>query len=156
MSFVTKAGKIIVLVSALVWLLSNYPGGSPEESVLGTVGRALVPFFSLMGLGDWRVVVALLSSFVAKENAVATLGVLFGQEAGATESLGALIAAVLVPAAAVAFLVVVMTFIPCVATVTAIRQESRSWRFVGGNLALMLVVAFGLGIIVYQVGSLLG
>ena len=62
----------------------------------------------------------------------------------------------LAPAAAAAFLVVQMTFVPCVATVAAIRQESRSWRWTGGNLALMLVVALVLGIVVYQVGSLLG
>jgi ferrous iron transport protein B len=117
----------------------------------------LEPFFALMGMGDWRVIVALLSSFVAKENAVATLGVLFGQGRGlvAGPDLAATVATVLTPAAAAAFLAVVMTFIPCVATVTAIRQESRSWRFVGANLGLMLVVAFALGIIVYQVGSLL-
>ena len=113
-----------------------------------------------MGLGDWRLIVALLSSFVAKENSVATLGILFGS--GVTGAVGAAgaglaakVAAVLTPAAAAAFLVVQMTFIPCVATMAAIRQESRSWRWTGVSLALMLVVAFVLGVIVYQVGSLL-
>jgi len=62
---------------------------------------------------------------------------------------------VLTPAAAAAFLAVQMTFVPCVATVAAIRQESRSWRWTGTSIALMLVVAFVLGVIVYQVGSLL-
>ncbi len=158
MSFLRKAGKIIVLCSAIIWVLSNFPGDTPGESVLGVVGKALEPFFSLMGLGDWRIIVALLSSFVAKENAVATLGVLFGQGGAvvAGAGLGALISAVLVPAAAAAFLVVVMTFIPCVASVTAIKQESRSWRFLWANIGLMLVVAFGLGILIYQVGSRLG
>jgi ferrous iron transport protein B len=158
MAFLRKAGKIIVLCSALVWVLSNFPGNTPGESILGMIGKALEPFFSLMGLGDWRIIVALLSSFVAKENAVATLGVLFGQSGGlaAGAGLGALVAAILTPAAAAAFLVVVMTFIPCVATVTAIKQESRSWRFLWANIGLMLVVAFGLGILVYQVGSRLG
>jgi ferrous iron transport protein B len=65
------------------------------------------------------------------------------------------VATVLIPAAAAAFLVVQMTFVPCVATVTAIRQESRSWRWTGTSIGLMLVVAFVLGVIVYQVGSLL-
>ena len=157
MSFIRKAGKVIVLCSAIVWALSNFPGSTPSESILGVIGRALEPFFSLMGLGNWRIIVALLSSFVAKENAVATLGVLFGGGGGIAGGAGlaTMVAAVLTPAAAAAFLVVVMTFIPCVATVTAIKQESRSWRFVGVNIGLMLAVAFGLGIVVYQVGSLL-
>jgi len=161
MAFIRKAGTLIVLVSAIVWVLSNYPGNRPSESVLGVIGQALEPFFSLMGLGDWRLIVALLSSFVAKENSVATLGVLFG--AGATAAgaaaagagLAVRVAAILTPAAAAAFLVVQMTFVPCVATVAAIKQESRSWRWTGANLALMFVVAMGMGIIVYQVGSML-
>jgi ferrous iron transport protein B len=155
MAFIRKAGTLIVLVCAIVWVLSNYPGGPPSQSVLGTIGRALEPFFSLMGLGDWRLIVALLSSFVAKENSVATLGVLFGADA-AGAGLAARVAAVLTPAAAAAFLVVQMTFVPCVATVAAIKQESRSWPWTGANLALMFGVAMFMGIMVYQVGSLLG
>jgi ferrous iron transport protein B len=154
LAFVKKAGTLIVLVSAIIWVLSNYPSGPPSHSVLGTIGRGLEPFFSLMGLGDWRLIVALLSSFVAKENSVATLGVLFGGGAAAGAGLAAAVAAVLTTAAAAAFLVVQMTFVPCVATVAAIKHESRSWRWTGANLALMLVVAMLLGIIVYQVGSL--
>jgi ferrous iron transport protein B len=49
-----------------------------------------------------------------------------------------------------------MTFAPCVATVAALKQESRSWRWTGGNLALMLFIAMVLGIAVYQIGSLIG
>ncbi len=153
-AFIRKAGTVIVLVSAIVWVLANYPGDEPSESVLGVIGQALEPFFSLMGLGDWRLIVALLSSFVAKENSVATLGVLFGSDPSATAGLAAEVAAVLTTAAAAAFLVVQMTFIPCVATVAAIKNESRSWRWTGANLGLMLVVAMFMGIIVYQVGSL--
>jgi ferrous iron transport protein B len=96
-----------------------------------------------MGLGDWRLIVALLSSLVAKENSVATLGILFGGSAAAGGDLAVRVAAVLAPAAAAAFLVVQMTFVPCVATVAALKQ------------ALMLVVAFVLGVVVYQLGSLL-
>ena len=159
LAFIKKAGTLIVIVSAIVWVLANFPGSDPSESVLGVIGTALEPVFALMGLGDWRLIVALLSSFVAKENSVATLGVLFGgaEAAGAAGATGATlaaqVAAVLTPAAAAAFLVVQMTFIPCVATVAAIRQESDS-RWAGINVGLMLVVAFVLGVMVYQVGSL--
>lgn len=157
LSFLRKAGTLIVIVSIVVWALSHYPGEDPKQSVLGLVGRALEPVGALMGLGDWRLVVALLSSFLAKENVVATLGVLFGGtetvgEAGAT--LATRVASILGPAAAVAFLVVQMTFVPCVATVAAIRQEAGSWRWPAINVGLMLVLAFMLGVVVYQVGSL--
>jgi len=154
MAFLKKAGTLIVIVSAVVWALSNFPGSDPRESVLGAMGGFLEPAGGLMGLGDWRLIVALFSSFVAKENSVATLGILFGGSA-AGAGLAAKVASVLTPAAAAAFLVVQMTFVPCVATVAAIRQESRSWRWTGANLGLMLVVAIVLGVIVYQVGSLL-
>lgn len=145
-------------MSAIVWVLSNIPGSDPSKSVLGVVGRFLEPAGAFMGLGDWRLIVALLSSFVAKENSVATLGVLFGESGAAGVAgagLAAKVAGVLTPAAAAAFLVVQMTFVPCVATVAAIRQESRSWRWTGANVALMMVVAVVLGVVVYQVGSLL-
>jgi ferrous iron transport protein B len=157
-AFVKKAGTLIVIVSAIVWALANFPGSDPSGSVLGVIGKALEPAGKLMGLGDWRLIVALLSSFVAKENSVATLGVLFGGSvaAGAAgASLAVRVAGVLTPAAAAAFLVVQMTFVPCVATVAAIKQETRSWRWTGANLGLMLVVALVLGVVVYQVGSLL-
>ena len=157
-AFVKKAGTLIVIVSAMVWVLSNFPGSDPSGSVLGVIGKGLEPVGSLMGLGDWRLIVALLSSFVAKENSVATLGVLFGGSAAAGAagtSLALRVAAVITPAAAAAFLVVQMTFVPCIATVAAIKQESRSWAWTGANLALMTVVAFVLGVVVYQVGSLL-
>jgi ferrous iron transport protein B len=110
-----------------------------------------------MGLGDWRLIVALLSSFVVKENSVATLGVLFGGSTAVgagTAGLAAKVAGVLTPAAAAAFLVVQMTFVPCVASVAAIRQESGSWRWPAVNMGLMLVIAFVLGLVAYQVGSL--
>lgn len=153
MAFVKKAGTLIVIISAIVWLLSNYPGTEPGQSVLGVVGRFLEPAGALMGLGDWRLIVALVSSFVAKENTVATLGVLFNTADGA--GLAEQVAAGITPAAAVAFLVLQMTFVPCVASVAVFRQESGSWRWTGANLLLMLGVSVGLGVVVYQVGSLL-
>lgn len=159
-SFVKKAGSLIVIISAIVWALSAYPGPEPADSVLGIAGRFLEPVGALMGLGDWRLIVALLSSFVAKENSIATLGILFGSGAAgaagiADVGLAKTVAAVLTPAAAVAYLVVQMTFVPCVATMAAIRQESRSWGFTGASIGLMLMVALVLGILVYRLGSLL-
>ena len=94
LAFIKKAGTLIVIVSAIVWVLSNYPGRRPQRQRAGrTSAGAWSPLGALMGLGDWRLIVALLSSFVAKENSVATLGVLFGGSAAAGAAAGAGLAA---------------------------------------------------------------
>jgi ferrous iron transport protein B len=147
-AFLRNAGTLIVIVSAVVWALAAFPGPTIEDSLLAGLGRLLAPIGRLMGL-DWRMMVALLSSFLAKENTIATLGVLFraGQEgASLTETL----AQTLPPAAALAFLAVQMLFIPCAATVAVIRQETQSWRWTAFSVALLLVISFGVGIAIYQ------
>jgi ferrous iron transport protein B len=152
-SFVRKASSIILLGSMSMWALSVLPGHGIESSYLAAIGRWLAPIGYLMGL-DWRMMVALLTSFVAKENTIATLGVLYGSRAGAgmAEALGG----VLTPAAALAFLVVQMLFIPCVATVAVIRQETASWKWTAFSLALLLTVSLGMGIAIYQFAVLIG
>jgi len=97
--------------------------------------------------------VALLSSSVAKENTLATLSVLY--QAGTVEGgLTTALAHAITPAAALAFLVIQMTFIPCVATMAAIRQETRSWKWTIVSIALLLVASLSLGLLVYRIGLL--
>jgi len=150
--FVRKAGSIIVVVSALVWALSAVPGEDVQQSLLADLGRLLTPLGALMGLSDWRLIVALLSSFAAKENVIATLGILFPPD-GTGAGLADRVASVLTPAAAVAFLVVQMTFIPCAAVLAATRQETKSWRWTLTGVGLMLAIALLAGTLVYQIGS---
>ncbi len=138
LSFVRKAGTVIVVVSVVIWLLSAFPGGSPEESFLALLGRWLEPAGRLLGL-DWRLTVALLSSFIAKENSIATLGVLFRAN---EEGLAEILAATYPLPTALAFLVVQVLFIPCVATVGTIRQETASWRWTLFSVGLLLAIAF--------------
>jgi ferrous iron transport protein B len=151
--FLKKAGSLILVMSILVWLLSTLPHGEIETSYLAGLGQALAPVGALMGL-DWRMLVALLTSVVAKENSIATLGVLFGagQEAGGLEQA---LVGVLTPAAALAFLVVQMLFIPCLATVATVKQETRSWRWTAFSVGLLVVVSFGAAIGVYQLARVL-
>jgi ferrous iron transport protein B len=148
LEFLKKAGSIIVVVSILVWLFSVLPEGDLETSYLASVGHFLAPFGAWMGL-DWRMIVALLTSVVAKENTIATLGVLYHGN-----NLGSL-AATVTPAAALAFLVMQVTFIPCAATVGAIHQETSSWRWTAFSVGLLLVISVAAGVVVYQVGRLL-
>jgi ferrous iron transport protein B len=153
-AFLKKAGSIILIVSVVVWALSVLPGGEIESSYLAAVGRLLAPLGALMGLG-WRMMVALLTSFAAKENTIATLGVLYGAGEEGTR-LVEILSGVLTPAAALAFLAVQILFIPCVATVATIRQETGSWRWTTFSMALLLVLSFSMGIIIYQGARLLG
>ncbi|NPV06966.1 MAG: ferrous iron transport protein B [Anaerolineae bacterium] len=153
-AFLARAVTIIMAASVVVWALSALPAGDIGSSYLAAMGQALEPLGRLMGLG-WRLMVALLASFVAKENSLAVMGVLFaGAETGAglTEVLPTLIS----PASALAFLTVQMLFIPCVATMAAIRKETGSWAWALFDLCLLLVISFLGGAVAYQVGLLLG
>ena len=147
-AFFAKAGTIILAVSVVIWALSALPSGEIETSYLAAIGRLLAPLGALMGLG-WRMMVALLTSFVAKENTIASLGVLYGageEEARLAETMGG----ILTPAAALAFLAVQMLFIPCVATVATIRQETGSWKWTAFSIVLLLVLSFSVGIAGYD------
>jgi ferrous iron transport protein B len=153
-AFLRKATTVILVVSVLIWALGHFPGPDVEHSLLAQFGRALAPAARLMGM-DWRMVVALLASFVAKENAIAALGVLYGEgpvHAGLTSTL----AAAVTPAAGLAFLAVTMLFIPCAATLAVMRQELRAWRWTLASVALLLVIALTAGVVAYQSAILLG
>jgi ferrous iron transport protein B len=153
-SFVEKAGSVILIASAVVWALSRLPNGDPSSSVLAWAGQGLQPLGALMGLGDWRMLMALLTSFVAKENTIATLGVLFASQTQNTP-LPALVAAQLSLAGGLAFLVVQMLFIPCAATLSTLRQEA-GWRWAAVSVMLQLGISVGMGIAVYQIVHGLG
>jgi ferrous iron transport protein B len=153
-AFVKKAGTVILVMSVVVWALSTFPGPGLENSVLGYVGQALAPVGKLMGL-EWPVLIALLTSFIAKENTIATLGIIYSTNVQG-QAFAQTLAGVLNPAAALAFLVTQMLFVPCVATVAAIQQETRSWRWTAANVGLLLVLSLVAGILVYQGAVLLG
>jgi len=149
-AFIKRAGTIILIVSIIIWVLSYFPSGNIEGSILGHIGRGIEPLGKLMGL-NWQLMVALLTSFVAKENTIATLGVLLGREsAGLSQALKGM----LTPAAAIAFLVAQVLFVPCVATVSAIRHETGGWRWVAFSIGLQLVLSVSFAIIVFQIAGL--
>ncbi len=150
-SFVKKAGTTILALSLLVWLLGYLPNGNPDTSLLTQIGKFLEPFGRIMGM-DWRLTVALLASFFAKENSIAALGVLFGNAAGA--GLAQSLAAAYNPATALSFLTVSILFIPCAATVAVIRQETGSWKWTALNIVMMLVVSVAAAALVYQAARL--
>lgn len=151
-AFARKAGSFILLASVVVWTLSYFPDGVLEQSYLACLGKTLAPLGGLMGM-DWRMLVALIAGFVAKENVIAVLGILYGQGGG---GLAHTLAAQVSPASALAFLTVTMLFIPCLATVAVMRQETGSWRWTLFDVVLLLAIALGAGILVYHGARCLG
>ncbi|HDQ71674.1 MAG TPA: ferrous iron transport protein B [Chloroflexi bacterium] len=153
LSFLKKAGTIILVISIIVWALSMLPTGDVETSYLAAIGRFLMPVGQLMGF-DWRLMVALLTSFIAKENVIATLGVIFdvAEGAGLAETLASTFS---IPTA-LAFLVVQMLFIPCAGTVAVVKQETDSWGWTAFSVGFLLVVSLLVGVIAFWLGNLLG
>ena len=145
--FLEKTGKVILGASLVIWVLSYFPNGQIGTSWLASFGKLIEPIGSWMGL-PWPALVALLTNAVAKENTIATLGVLYG-------NLSTSLATILSGPASLAMLVFQMLFIPCVATIAAIKQESRSLKWTLFSIAIMLLLAFVSSVLVFQVGRLL-
>jgi ferrous iron transport protein B len=144
--FLKKAGSVILVASLAVWALSYFPTGEIQTSFLGDFGRLLSPLSALLGM-PWQVFIALLTSFAAKENTIATLAVLYGDFATALPQ-------ALTPAAALAMLVFQMLFVPCVGTIAAIRQETQSVKWTAFSVAAMAIISFAAALAVYQVGRI--
>jgi ferrous iron transport protein B len=155
-SFIRKAGTIIFAVVVLVWALSNLPVGveyASQDSLLGRIGRLMAPVFSPAGFGTWEAAVALVFGVLAKEVVVGTLAVVYGVgEAG----LSAVVAQHWTPLAAYAFMVMTLIYIPCVATIGAIKRETNSWGWTAFAVGYTLVLGWLMAVLVYQVGSLFG
>jgi ferrous iron transport protein B len=154
LDFLQGAGSVILVVSIFLWGLSTYPGGNIEASYLAVMGHWMAPLGKLMGL-EWQMMVALLTSVVRKENTIPTLAVLYEPGAGGM-TLGDIVGHHLSPAAALAFLTVQILFIPCVATVSTLHQEARSWKWTLFLIAILFVISIGMGILIYQGVALLG
>lgn len=153
LAFVKKAGTAILAMAMLVWVLSYLPNGDLNTSYLARFGQFIEPVGRWMGF-DWRLTVALITSFPAKENAIATLGVLFGSspEAGLSETLAASFST----ATALSFLVVTMLFIPCMATVAVTKQETNSWGWTLLSVGLLLALSVAAGTATYHLAVWMG
>ncbi len=155
--FLKKAGTIILGVSILVWLLSNLPVGVPESSsssLIGLIGSVVAPIFAPLGFGNWQSAVALIFGFMAKELILATYGSLFGVDPDT--GLQAVLPSMYTPLSALSFMVFMLLYVPCVATMATIKRESNSWKWMFISMGICLGVAYMASFIVYQGGLLLG
>jgi ferrous iron transport protein B len=129
-----------------------------QNSFLGRLGKAIAPFLRPLGF-DWKGGVALLTGFVAKEIVVSTFGILYqvGEEEGKeSKSLRTAIGDAMTPLIGYAFMVFVLVYTPCLATVAAIRRETGSWRWTGFSIGYSLTLAWILAFVIYRGGMILG
>ena len=127
-----------------------------ENSYMGRLGKMIAPVFSPLGI-DWRGSVALLSGFVAKEIVVSTMGILYATE-GDTDSEAlrtALLSSGMTRLSAVSMLVFVLLYLPCLATMAAIRRELRSWKWMLFSIGYSTSLAWVMAFLVFQGGKLL-
>ena len=128
--FLERAFTVIFLASMVIWFLQTFNfqlqmAVTPHDSMLARMASVVVPVFEPLGLGDWRIVTALVSGFMAKETVVSTLGTLFG---------AADLTTLFSPVAIFGLLVFCLLYTPCVAAIATIRRE------LGGRWALFVVV----------------
>lgn len=149
--FLQRAFTVIFLATILIWFLQNFDTGlnmvsDSQNSILALFAGALAPIFVPTGFGDWRIVTALISGFMAKESVVSSLTVLFGS----TEALQSTLTAV----GAGSLLVFCLLYTPCVAAIASVKRE------LGGKWATFMVIgqcviAWLAAFAVYQIGMFL-
>jgi ferrous iron transport protein B len=145
------------LNQALAELAQHKKARQAESSWMGAIGRTIAPVFHPLGI-DWRGGIALISGFVAKEIVVSTLGVLYAANdpQGDTDLPKALRAAGMTPLSALAMMVFVLLYLPCLGTVAAVRRETGSTRWMLFSIGYSTGLAWLMALIVYQGGRLLG
>lgn len=171
--YIKKIGTVILLASVIIWVLSYYPHTDISEtelaqteeiteaeaneiqyenSCLGMIGKFVAPVMSPMGF-DWKISVAVLSSIPAKEIVVSTLGVLYASE---EDDLGEAIqkSGDLTTSSALALMVFMLLFFPCIATIGAVASETRKIKWALFSVFYNTAVAWVLAYVTYLIANL--
>lgn len=147
--FIQRAFTVIFLATICIWFLRSFDVHfnliqDSKDSILAMIAGGFVPLFKPLGLGDWRICVALISGFMAKESVVSTLEILFS---GSIQQL-------MTPLAAMCLLVFSLLYTPCIAAITSIRRElGHKWAW--GVVIWQCVIAWIAAFIVHMVGGMI-
>ena len=159
--FINRAGRIILPLTVLVWLVSTYPaapvgavGPAIDYSFAGTIGRAIAPVFAPIGF-NWQMTVALIPGMAAREVAVAALGTVYAV-GGDGANLAATLARQWSLASGLAFLAWYVFAPQCVATLGVVKRETNSWLWPTVMFGYMVALAYGAAFAVYQGAKALG
>ena len=159
--YLKKMGGIIMIASIIIWFLGYYPQHDAYESVaeqqknsyIGQIGKAIEPVIKPLGF-DWKLGIGLISGVGAKELVVSTLGVLYTNE-GDVENVNLSNRIPITPLVALAYMLFVLIYFPCIATFAAIKQESGSWKWAIFTAGYTTGLAWLTAFTVFQIGSLI-
>ncbi|MBQ4056728.1 MAG: ferrous iron transport protein B [Bacteroidaceae bacterium] len=158
--YLKKMGGVIMIASVIIWFLGYYPRNEQvvsvaqqqEQSYIGQIGKAIEPAIEPLGF-DWKLGIGLISGVGAKELVVSTLGVLYTNE-GDIESVNLSDRIPISPTTALAYMLFVLIYFPCIATLVAIKQESGSWRWAFFAAFYTTALAWVIAFLVNQLGQL--
>jgi ferrous iron transport protein B len=164
--FVQRAGTVILSLSVLLWFLSSYPKapiGAPEPAIhysyAGKVGRVIEPVLEPLGF-DWRIGVALVPSFAAREVMVSALATVYAvedaEEEAQAKALGGVLASSWSLATALALLVWYILAPQCISTLAVIRRETNSWKWPMVTLVYLTLLAYAGSWVTYHAAVALG
>lgn len=158
--YLRKMGGVIMVASIIIWVLGYYPRPSEsmdlaqqqENSYIGRIGKAIEPAIEPLGF-DWKLGIGILSGVGAKELVVSSLGVLYADDAEADQTTLAQRLPI-TPLVAYGYMVFILLYFPCVATLAAIRQEAGGWKWAAFAAAYTTILAWIMSFAVYQIGGL--
>lgn len=170
--YLKKMGGIILVASIIVWALGYFPHNEQldrqaqqEQSYIGRIGKAIEPVFRPQGF-DWKLDVSLIAGVGAKEIVASTMGVLYADDETVADDTAdntrkyeilrqKMTADGVTPLIAFSYLLFVLIYFPCIATIAAIKSETGSWRWAAFAACYTTVLAWIVSACVYQIGSLL-
>ena len=158
--YLKKMGGIIMVASIIIWFLGCYPNHDAyatqaeqqENSYIGQLGKAIEPVIEPLGF-DWKMGIGILSGVGAKELVVSTLGVLYTNDDD-IDSVNLSERIPITPLVAYCYMLFVLIYFPCIATLAAIRQESGSWKWAVFAATYTTILAWIIAFAVHQIGSL--
>lgn len=167
-SFIKKAGTIILLSTIVLWFLQGFgfvdgafcmlEEEEIENSILAGIGNVIAPLFAPLGFGNWRMAVAAITGLIAKENVVATFGILFryaGELSENGDEIWMALAATITAVAGYAYLIFNLLCAPCFAAMGAIRREMNNPKWFWFAIGYQTILAYAVALCVYQVGGLI-
>lgn len=166
--YLKKMGGIILVASVIVWALGYFPHdeslsdqSQKEQSYIGCIGKAIEPVFRPQGF-NWKLDVSLVAGVGAKEIVASTMGVLYADEETATDDSSKygilrqkMEADGITPLIAFSYLLFVLIYFPCIATIAAIKGETGSWKWAAFAAVYTTLLAWIVSACVYQIGSLI-
>lgn len=158
--YLKKMGGIIMIASVIIWFLGYYPNHDAysttaeqqENSYIGQIGKAIEPVIEPLGF-DWKMGIGILSGIGAKELVVSTLGVLYTNDDD-IESVDLADRIPITPLVAYGYMLFVLIYFPCIATVAAIKNESGSWKWATFTICYTTLLAWIVAFLVHQVGGI--